>query len=167
MRARLVVFPIRGRIWCFSRSVNPSVSASEKGVVAAGIKVHFVPRRNMVIVRSLSFAARSEHAQQDQNDASALPSSGNCRCSLFDATPELCHSGLFRFADRKVLAAPGHQVRLDAASILGLLVFVINFKFEDVLSSPDIQELIYKKQEKNEQFDGRDTKGIGEVQSYD
>ncbi|KAK4268995.1 hypothetical protein QN277_022209 [Acacia crassicarpa] len=29
MRARLVVFPIRGRIWCFSRSAGPSVSASE------------------------------------------------------------------------------------------------------------------------------------------
>lgn len=28
MRARLVVFPIRGRNWCFSRSTDPSVSAS-------------------------------------------------------------------------------------------------------------------------------------------
>ncbi|KAI9071318.1 hypothetical protein K1719_046717 [Acacia pycnantha] len=29
MRARLVVFPIRGRIWCFSRSANLFVLASE------------------------------------------------------------------------------------------------------------------------------------------
>lgn len=32
-----------------------------------------VPGRNMVIVRSLSFAARSEHAQQDLNDGMFCP----------------------------------------------------------------------------------------------
>lgn len=28
------------------------------------------------------------------------------------------------------------QVRLDAATVVGLLAFFINYKFEDVLSSP-------------------------------
>lgn len=29
MRAKVVVFPIRGRNWCFSRSVDPSMLAAQ------------------------------------------------------------------------------------------------------------------------------------------
>ncbi|XP_054780893.1 uncharacterized protein LOC129288382 [Prosopis cineraria] len=40
------------------------------------------------------------------------------------------------FPDKKLSFRVIDTVRLDAASILGLLAFIINYKFEDVLSSP-------------------------------
>ncbi|XP_057979959.1 uncharacterized protein LOC131165854 [Malania oleifera] len=38
MRARLVVFPVRGRNWCFSRSIDPSVSESESVCTPSTLK---------------------------------------------------------------------------------------------------------------------------------
>lgn len=38
MRARLVVFPIRGRNWCFSRSIDPTVSDSSSAQTPSTFK---------------------------------------------------------------------------------------------------------------------------------
>ncbi|XP_028752220.1 uncharacterized protein C23H3.12c-like [Neltuma alba] len=56
MRARLVVFPIRGRIWCFSRSADPSVSVSE----ASSQATTFKELRENVSISGKSFSANAE-----------------------------------------------------------------------------------------------------------
>lgn len=38
MRAKVVVFPIRGRNWCFSRSVDPSVAAAQSSNTPSTLK---------------------------------------------------------------------------------------------------------------------------------
>ncbi|KAF2595075.1 hypothetical protein F2Q70_00042917 [Brassica cretica] len=38
MRARLVVFPIKGRKWCFSRSVDPLAAQSPSGVTPTTVR---------------------------------------------------------------------------------------------------------------------------------
>ena len=38
MRARLIVFPVKGRNWCFSRSIDPLVSDSGSGNTPSTLK---------------------------------------------------------------------------------------------------------------------------------
>ncbi|KDP40617.1 hypothetical protein JCGZ_24616 [Jatropha curcas] len=38
MRARLVVFPVRGRNWCFSRSMNPSIAEAASAYTPSTLK---------------------------------------------------------------------------------------------------------------------------------
>ena len=38
MRARLIVFPVKGRNWCFSRSIDPLVSDSGSGITPSTLK---------------------------------------------------------------------------------------------------------------------------------
>lgn len=38
MRAKVVVFPIRGRNWCFSRSIDPSTAAAQSSTAPSTVK---------------------------------------------------------------------------------------------------------------------------------
>ncbi|KAK9923883.1 hypothetical protein M0R45_032281 [Rubus argutus] len=68
MRARLIVFPVKGRNWCFSRSIEPLVSGSGSGNIPSTLKD---------LWKKISFNSNSNPNVNSSSNSNANPFAAN------------------------------------------------------------------------------------------